>query len=505
VKCVIGCDVGTQGLKVLLWGEEGSILGVETEEFPVLYPRPAWAEQEAGHWWEAMTRAVPRLCARAGVKAKNVVAIGVDGTVDGFLPVGARGEPLAPYILWMDRRAVRECEEIEGQFGAEELFRLTGLNVDASHTAPKILWTRAHLPVVYEKAWKLMPSTSYVVYLLTGEVVVDYSNASSTMLFDVVRRRWAPQLLEGLGIDRALLPEVRPATDVVGHLTVEAARALGLCPETLVVVGCGDEHASCVGAGVMEPGVVADIIGTAEPVCVSALGPAFDPSRLVETHCHAHPERWLLENPGFVSGGNYRWFRDHFYEGPNTSYEVLNGEAEAVPPGSDGLIFLPCMMGAMAPEWNNNARGVFYGLTLAHGRGHLTRAILEGAAYALRSIVESMQQAGCETKEIRAVGGGARSHLFRQIRADVTGIPVVTVSTVETTALGAAFLAAVGAGLGKDLQEVAGRTVRVVDVVEPNPASHAIYDWGYQAFLRVYDSLRECFEICAEQPSSQGT
>ncbi|MBC7223985.1 MAG: hypothetical protein H5T59_06905, partial [Anaerolineae bacterium] len=195
-----------------------------------------------------------------------------------------------------------------------------------------------------------------------------------------------------------------------------------------------------------------------------------------------------------------------FYDSPTTSYDDLNREAEGVPPGSEGLLFLPCMMGAMAPEWNNNARGVFYGLTLAHGRGHLARAILEGAAYALRSIVESMRKAGCETKEIRAVGGGARSRLFRQIRADVTGIPVVTVSTVETTALGAALLAAVGAGLGESLSEVAGRTVRVVDVVEPIPANRAIYDWGYQVFLRVYDSLRECFDVCAaEQPSPEET
>lgn len=504
MRYVIGCDVGTQGLKVLLWQEDGSIVRVETEGFPVLYPRPAWAEQEVGHWWQAMVRAIPRLCAKAGVSPKEVVAIGVDGTVDGFVPVGREGEPLAPYMLWMDRRAVQECEEIAARLSTELLFRLTGLNVDASHTAPKILWTRANLPDVYARTWKLMPSTTYMVYLLTGEVTVDYSQASSTMLFDVARREWALWLLQDLGLDTALLPELRPATEVAGHLTQEAAQALGLQPGTLMVVGCGDEHASCVGAGVTEPGVVADIIGTAEPVCVSAVEPTFDPSRLVETHCHAHPERWLLENPGFVSGGNYRWFRDHFY-GPQTPYEELNREAETVAPGSEGVIFLPCMMGAMAPEWNNRARGVFYGLTLAHRRGHLARAILEGAAYALRSIVESMHKAGCDIAEIRAVGGGARSRLARQIRADVTGIPVVTVSTVETAALGAALLAAVGSGLGSRLQEVARRTVRVVERVEPDPRNRAVYDHAYHSFLRIYESLRECFELCSYPGGSNAT
>jgi len=502
MRCVVGCDVGTQGLKAVLWSEEGKILGVETEEYPISYPRPAWAEQDVAHWGQALAAAVTRLRAQAGVKAQDVVAIGIDGTVDGFVPVGRGGEVLAPYILWMDRRAVQECDEIASAVDPTRLFHLTGLNLDASHTAAKILWLREHRSQAFAEAWKLMPSTTYVVYTLTGQVAVDYSNASSTMLFDVARREWSTELLERLEVPRGMLPEVRPATDVVGTLTSEAAEGLGLSPDTLVVVGCGDEHASCVGAGVMEPGVVADILGTAEPVCISAREPAFDETQLVETHCHAHPDRWLLENPGWVSGGNYRWFRDHFY-GPDTSYEVLNQEAEGVAPGCEGLLFLPCMMGAMAPEWNNKARGVFYGLTLAHGREHMARAILEGSAYALRSVVESMEAAGCEIEQIRAVGGGARSRLFRQIRADVTGFPVALLSTVETAALGAALLAAVGAGVCPTLQEAADRTTRVVEVNEPNPANKAAYDRAYRNFLSVYESLRDCFEECEWPAASQ--
>jgi xylulokinase len=500
MRYVIGCDVGSQALKVVLWREDGQILGTDTAQYPIVYPQPAWAEQDSSHWWRAMVEVIPRLYQRLGVSPNNIVAIGIDGTVDGFVPVAENGEALTSHFLWMDRRAVEECDGIAALIEPQRLFQVTGLNLDASHTAAKMLWLRNHRPEIYKRSWKLMPSATFAVYMLTGKCVVDYSNASSTMLFDVHTRQWSSELLELMEISAELLPEVRKATDVAGPLTAEAAEALGLPTDTLVVVGCGDEHASCVGAGVIEPGIVADILGTAEPVCIPAHGPVFDGSQLVETHCHAHPERWLLENPGFVSGGNYRWFRDNFYASDKgaapVSYEVLNQEADTISPGSEGVIFLPSMMGAMAPEWNSKARGVFYGLTLAHTRGHMVRALLEGCVYALRSIIESMQRAGCETREIRAVGGGAQSRLLRQIRADVTGIPVASLSTAETTVVGAALLAAVGAGVCSSLQEAADLTTHVVEVNEPNPANRAVYDQAYGNFLHVYESLKESYEKC---------
>lgn len=500
MRHVIGCDVGSQAMKVVLWREDGQILGTDTAQYPIVYPQPAWAEQDSSHWWRVMVEVIPHLYQRLGVSPSEIVAIGIDGTVDGFVPVGENGEALTPYFLWMDRRAIEECDNIAALIDPQRVFQVTGLNLDASHTAAKMLWLKNRQPEIYKRSWKFMPSATYAVYMLTSKCVVDYSNASSTMVFDIHTRQWSPELLDLMGISADLLPEVRKATDVVGPLTSEAAEALGLSVDTQVIVGCGDEHASCVGAGVIEPGVVADIMGTAEAVCVPAHGPVFDDSQLVETHCHAHPERWLLENPGFVSGGNYRWFRDNFYSSVGgsdaVSYEVLNREAETVPPGSEGLIFLPCMMGAMAPEWNSKARGVFYGLTLAHKRGHLVRALVEGSAYALRSIIESMQRTGCTMQEIRAVGGGAQSHLLRQIRADVTGIPVASLSTVETTVVGAALVAAVGAGLCSSLQEAANRTTYVVEVNEPIVANRVIYDQAYENFLFVYESLKGCFERC---------
>ena len=491
MRHVIGCDIGTQALKAVLWREDGRILGYETVEYPILYPYPAWAEQDAHHWWAALKQAIRRLCAH--VSPDEIVAIGIDGTVDGVVPVAHNGAPLSNHILWMDRRAVQECDFIRTQIDPADLFRITGLNIDATHTAAKMLWLHRHQPQIYQRAWKLMSSTSYIVYRLTGHCLIDYAQASSTMLFDVRTRQWSDTLLQATGINPDLLPQITPATHLAGTLTPPVAHDLGLRESTLVVAGTGDEHASCVGAGALEPGIVVDILGTAEPVCTAALTPLFDQTRLVETHSHAHPDRWLLENPGFVSGGNYRWLRDKIYAG-SLNYGQMNHQAAQANAGSDGLIFLPFMMGAMAPAWNDKARGTFYGLTLTHDQSHLTRAVLEGSAYALRSIVEAMQAAGVPVHEIRAVGGGAQSQLIRQIRADTLGLPVVTLSTAETTVVGAALLAAVAAGLHADLQTAADLTTHIAHITEPDPANRTIYDQGYNHFLRLYTDLKDSFE-----------
>jgi xylulokinase len=260
---------------------------------------------------------------------------------------------------------------------------------------------------------------------------------------------------------------------------------------------------------VVEPGLICDIAGTAEPVCAAALQPAFDPTGLVETHCHAHPDQWLLENPGFVSGANYRWFRDQFAPlemqaaaaGGPPAYELLNQAAASVPAGSEGLVLLPCLMGAMAPTWNSSARGTFFGFTLAHRREHFVRAVLEASAYAVRDIVDQMRQMSLPLKAIRAVGGGARSRLWRQIKADVTGLPVELPLTTETTALGAALLALVGAGLSPTLEEAARQSVAIVETLEPQPELQARYEQYYQLYRAAYFALLPVFEQAARLPA----
>ena len=494
---VIGCDIGTQGTKATLLSTTGELICEAYEGYPVDYPQPLWAEQPVSRWLDALALSIHRLLSESGVAARSVRALSLASQVDGVIPIDAEGEPLHPAIIWMDRRASAQCEHVRQHLGDEQIFQLTGLNLDSSHVAPKIRWLADHKPEIYERAAHFLVPGSYLGYALTGELGVDYSNASSTLLLDVSKKTWSAVMGQAFDIDLSQMAPVGAATATLGKLRPDMAEKLGLGLETPVMIGCGDEHAACLGAGVIRPGIVGDIAGTAEPVCVASSEPAFDPTRLVETHCHADPELWLLENPGFVSGGNYRWFRDQFTKGE--TYSGLDSEAAHVAAGAEGLIFLPSLMGAMAPTWNDAARGTYAGFTLAHGRGHFVRALLEGSAYAVRDIVTQMQAAGIELRELRVMGGGAKSRLWNQIKADVTGLPVNVPQITETTALGAAFLALVGIGAYATLMEVSEHLVKIREHIEPDPATRSLYAEAYEQYRQTYFAMLPVFEVAARR------
>jgi xylulokinase len=334
-------------------------------------------------------------------------------------------------------------------------------------------------------------------------LAVDPSNASSTGLLDPRRRAWCEEACDAFDIDPARLAPVRPAAAALGPVAGWLRDATGLSPETLVVLGAGDEMAATLGAGVVESGVVCDVMGTAEPVCAVVAEPALDPTGVVELHPHADPGTWLLENPGWLSGGAYRWFRDEL-GGPETAraaktgadvYELLNSLATGAPPGADGVSWIPALAGAMAPEWNANARAGWFGLTAAHGRAHLARALLEGNALALRDVVEAIAGAGHPPTGLVCVGGGARGRLLLEIRAHVTGLPVSRPLDVETTARGAAMLAAAGAGVHDTVAGAARAMAGArAPTVEPATQLRAVYDDLHRRHLRLYAALRPLFD-----------
>ena len=496
MEYVIGCDVGSQGTKAILLSTTGDYVGEAYEGYPIDYPHPLWAEQPVERWLDALTLAIRRLLSESGVAAHHVRALSLATQVDGVIPIDAAGQALHPAIIWMDRRASAQCERVRKDLDDEQIFQLTGLNLDASHVAPKIRWLADQQPEIYARTAHFLLPGSYMAYALTGELGVDYSNASSTMLLDVHTKTWSAIMSSAFDIDLSRLALLGAATATLGKLRPDVAQSLGLSAETLVMIGCGDEHAACLGAGVTGPGIVGDIAGTAEPVCAASPVAAFDPTRLVETHCHADPDLWLLENPGFVSGGNYRWFRDQFAKGDN--YAALDIEAARIPPGAEALTFLPSLMGAMAPTWNESARGTFAGFTLAHNRGHFFRALLEGTAYAVRDITTQMRAAGIELRELRVVGGGAKSRLWNQIKADVTGLPVNVPEITETTALGAAFLALVGTGAFATLSEASEHIVKIRECIEPDPANESVYTEAYQRYRQTYFATLPVFEATAK-------
>jgi xylulokinase len=502
---VIGCDLGSQGVKVILLTADGRLAGGAGMSYTIDYPHPTWADQPVSRWTEALCTAVRKLLQETGISQDQIRAIGLDAQVDGVVPIDAGGNPLRPAIIWMDRRAVDQCNAIAQVRRPENIFQITGLNLDPSHVAPKIRWLADREPDIYLRASHFLLPGSYAAYYLTGELAVDASNASSTMLMDVRTKQWSAEMCKSFEIEIERLAPISSSITEIGRLRPEIAREMGLKPSTRLILGSGDEHAACLGAGVVQSGLVCDIAGTAEPVCVSSTQPVFDPTGLVETHCHADPDLWLIENPGFASGANYRWFRDEFsavevragLENGANPYELLNDLAAQAPPGSNGLIFLPCLMGALAPTWNAAARGTYFGFSLSHTRKHFVRALLEGSAYAVRDITDQMRNIGLQPQQLRVVGGGAQSRLWRQIKADVTGLPVALPQTTETTALGAGMLALVGTGLSASLEEAASQAVQIVDVLEPNPHSQSVYEEYYQLYLATYRALLPVFDKLA--------
>jgi xylulokinase len=497
MEYVIGCDVGSQGTKGVLLSLDGNLICEAYEGYPIDYPHPLWAEQPADRWINALRLAVRQLLSASGVSAQHVRALSLATQVDGLIPIDENGHPLCSAMIWMDRRAAAQCDFVRQTPGREPVFHLTGLNLDASHVAPKIRWLAEQQPEIYEEAKYFLLPGSYLAYYLTGELAVDYSNASSTLLLDVRTKTWSDSMGQAFQIDLNKMAPLESATATLGNLRPEAAGQLGLSTDTMVMVGCGDEHAACLGAGITGPGLVADIVGTAEPVCAASRDLVFDSSCLVETHCHADPELWLLENPGFVSGGNYRWWRDQFAQGQ--SYATLDEEAAPIPPGAQGLTFLPSLMGAVAPTWNEAARGTFAGFTLAHTRGHFARALLEGSAFAVRDITTQMQSSSLDLRELRVVGGGAKSRLWNQIKADVTGFQVSVPEITETTALGAAFLALVGAGAYVSLSEAGEQIVRIRERIDPNPSAQSAYTEAYARYRQTYFALLPVFEESARR------
>ena len=485
---VIGCDVGSQGTNTALYAADGTLVASAYEAYDVLYPQPGWAEQEPAAWINALHATIARVLDAVPEGASAVKGVSFGSQLDGMVICDGRGEPLRPAMIWMDRRAEAEAAALAEEMSPRDFYHHVGANLDSSHAVFKALWVQHREPEVYARAARLMPPGSFVLQHAAGVSAVDYSNASSLALLDPRERAWSEPVLAATGVKAAMLPELVAGTQPVGRVTKAFAEATGLRPDTVAVAGCGDEMAATLGAGVFAPGDVCDVVGTAEPVCAASATPREDPTMLVECHPHADPDAWLLENPGFVSGGNLRWWRDQFFGVDD--YDLITAGAAEVPVGAEGVTLLPCMQGAMAPEWNGAARGAFTGLTLAHTRAHLTRALLEGSAFALRDILEAMRNAGLEVKRLTIVGGGAKGPLWRQIKADVTGLPVRVPMSVETTATGAAILAAVGSGVCSSVTEAVKTFVAYrPEEHAPNPAHREAYDDAYARYRKAYFGL----------------
>jgi xylulokinase len=484
--CVIGVDVGSQSVKAVVADDQGRALAAASAPCTMRHPAGGWAEQDPEDWTRALIAAVRQARTGAGLGRDDITMIGLACQVDGLVALDRELRPVRPAIIWLDRRATAQSAALADAVGEPELVGRTGLNPDASHVAPKAMWLREVEPDNYAVTRWLASAGAHMNGWLTGEVAHDHAHASSTLLYDLRRRDWSDELVGHAGLDAARLPPIRRAGDVLGTLRPEIADALGLSRHCRVIVGTGDDHAGALGAGALAPGVIVDVTGTAEPVAAPSHQPVLDSERMIETHAHAVDAMLLVENPGFVSGGSTQWWAAT----QGIPQAELFGLAALAPPGSDGALFLPTLSGSTAPRWNGNMRGCFAGLALSHDAAHLARAVLEGCAYALRDIVDRFAALELAGDEIRVVGGGARSALWLQIKADVTNRPVRAVLSECATSAGAAMLAGVADGAFADLSEAAAASVELAaEPVLPRPAHRAVYDERYAAYRRLFDGV----------------
>lgn len=488
---VIGVDLGTQSLKGILADADGKIVAETSCTHDPVYPHSGWAEQPVEDYLHSFTVVVQGLLAESHVPAEEIGTIGVDTINDSLIVVDGAGKPLMPCIIWLDRRAEAEAAAVAKKIDAARVFEITGLNLDSTHTAAKMLWVKENRPEIFNQAKYLLNVDSFLVQWMTGETVIDYAQASASMLYNVSKMDWDPVMSEAFGLDPHALGKLTPSHEVVGTLTSMAANRLGLTTKTKVITGTGDEHSACLGAGLVRPGMICDITGTAEPVAATSARPVFDKKHLVETHHSAQYDLWLIENPGFVSGGTTRWYKDHLLK--TRDYDLMNVQAKKSSPGARGLTFLPCMGGAMTPDWNGAARGSFTGLTLSHTLDDMSRAVFEGIAFGLRDNVDRFREMGISCESVRIVGGGTKSPFWCQMKADVLGLPLVAVKDPEGAAIGAAMLASVGEGNFKGLEEAAEAMVELGARYEPDASKKAAYDEAYERYYECYQALEPFF------------
>jgi len=486
---LLGIDVGTGGTRALILDERGRVISSATEDHRAFAsPQIGWAEQDPCDWWRACGLAVRRALAQAKLRSDQISCAGLSGQMHGAVLLDEQDHVVRPALIWCDVRTEKQCRELTTQIGAENLIQLTCNPALTNFTLTKCLWVRENEPENWRRVRSLMLPKDYVRFRLTGERATDMADASGTLLLDVAHRRWSKEMLKLVQMEESLLPGLYESPEICGRISEAGAAATGLQKGTPVVAGAGDQAAGAIGMGVVSPGTVSATIGTSGVVLAATDRPALDSKGRVHTFCHAVPGRWIAMGVTQAAGLSLRWFRDQF--GSGQSYETLTAEAASAPPGCDGLLWAPYLMGERTPYLDPAARGMLVGLTASHTRGHVIRAILEGVAFSLRDTFTIFQEMEVPVMTIRLGGGGARSALWRQIQADTYRQPVETVEAEEGAAYGAAILAGVGVKTWSSVDGACESVVRVAENITPDSEHSLVLERAYAMYQRIYPAMK---------------
>src|ERR1051325_8661458 len=495
---LLGIDVGTGGTRAVVIDDSGRVVASATDEHaPFASPQTGWAEQDPQDWWRACRVAVRSALSQSGLGGEEIGGVGLTGQMHGTGLLDERDRVLRPALIWCDLRTDAQCRAITELVGAERLIELTLNPALPGFSLPKLLWVREHEPELWARVHSILLPKDYIRLCLTGERATDVADASGTLMLDVTRRKWSAEMLDGAEIDERWLPAVYESPEVTGRISAEGAAATGLREGTPVVAGAGDQAAGAVGMGIVRPGMVSATIGTSGVVFAATAQPSLDPQGRVHTFCHAIPARWHVMGVTQAAGLSLRWFRDRFgavgAEDGRDVYDRVSEEAAGTPPGADGALWAPYLMGERTPHLDPYARAALVGLTASHTRGHILRAIMEGVAFSLRDTLTIFNEMSVPVETIRLGGGGAKGALWRQIQADVYGRAGEIVEAEEGGGYGAALLGGGGGGVWPTVDAACEGVVRVASRVEPDAETIALMNQQYKMFRALYPALRDIF------------
>jgi len=501
-KLILAHDLGTTGNKATLFDENGSLIASEFFGYDTFFPDALSVEQNPEDYWEAVCISTRKLIEKSGYTRDQIAVVSFSGQMMGALPVDATGKPLYRILIWADRRGVNEVNWVRERIDEDRIYQITGHRLSPNYSLAKILWLKKNHPEVYERTTYFLMAKDYVVFKLTGHFASDYSDASGTNLFDLVRETWSDEILNAVEIDPAKLPPLYSSTEVVGEITHEAARETGLLPGTPVVIGGGDGPCAAAGAGVVREGQAYNYLGSSSWIAIATDTPFYDREKRNFTFHHLIRGLYMPAGTMQAAGGSYQWCRDTICEREKaiatelglSPYDLMNLEACKVPAGAENLLFLPYLLGERAPWWNPQARGTFVGLTARHKKSHLIRSVLEGVSFNLRIILDAFREQGVGIKNMRIIGGGARGVFWAQLLSSMYGMDILRpVYLEEATSLGAAIVGGVGVGIFPDLG-VAEDLIEIRDCYHPFPEDVETYSRLYPVFIQAYRSLVEVFE-----------
>jgi xylulokinase len=488
----LGLDVGTSGVKAILVARDGAVVASAVTPLAMRTPHPGWAEQDPDDWWDATVDAIRAL--RAERPDAEVAGIGISGQMHSSVFLDGAGQVIRPALLWCDGRTTEQCAWITRRAGGEDRLRAWVRNPALEgFTLPKVLWLRENEPAAYGRLATVLLAKDFIRHRLTGALATEPSDASGTLMYDPAGGRWSDEILGAVGVPRALLPEVGGSAEVLGRVTADAARLTGLAEGTPVVGGGADNACGAAGVGVVTPGEAVASWGTSGTVLAPTAEPLVDPGLRAHTFAHVVPGTWYVMGVVLSAAGAFNWYHQQLareLDGSADARRALDAEADSVPAGAEGVTFLPYLQGERTPHRDAAARGAFVGLSLAHTRAHLSRAVLEGVCFAMRDSVAILRELGLSPRSLLLTGGGAKSPFLRRLQAEVYGLPVQTVNREEGPAYGAALLAAVGVGAFPDLASAARATLTRSAPQAPDPAVHRAYDAPYARFRALYPALR---------------